>query len=654
MSETSILHQFYTELKKEVPREQHLRYLAKYVPLDSVHNEVDPLTFTIFYQHKPSFHILINRGITANPKIYKDIPPILWSLEIPTDYFYLQLLRRTDVNLFHVESKYGENILANICLKKDDIWLFRKTLTLMNQKDPQALRSLMATKTIIDNVSRYPLEICMYKLDSKLDTHNYKNLEMATFHKVSILLSFLESTSFVRPTQFFYLLPKYENILKYGGTFLEKMFDFLNQNYNLEEFFRNNMEIVNVMIYNHYEIVAKLVFQYLKMTEVEMVHFINLALETKNITMFEYFLRKGCKIEMVESLELLIMLAIENDNSELYEVLTQKDKFKYYIWESPQSLNIPDRNGYLKVYKGDRVKIPTEHRALHLACFYQAHNIMDHLLTQIGDSLDYKGTCELSPRELLVNMITKRIITSTFYNEIVTPKITTPEFESKNKLKLRECAICLEDFHNQKVTLLECGHIFHTNCLLTNKQTSLECPYCRAPVIHKYETEYKLAYLLPKIKEKKIYKCLECPPRLGKPDKKESLCIPVPSVTYEDKNDYYHIPGDLIEKVKDKAISLLQQEFLQKIEIPERKIKLRKIKNILLKNKIGQRPKRFAQTTVQNDGLWNPPNTPIYRRKKTPLEIEDSLRRQSIDHQNIIVGKRVTRGVKPKMLIHDC
>ena len=202
--------------------------------------------------------------------------------------------------------------------------------------------------------------------------------------------------------------------------------------------------------------------------------------------------------------------------------------------------------------------------------------------------------------------------------------------------------------------MLECGHIFHTKCLLINKQNSLECPYCRTPVIHQYETQYKLAYLVPKIREKKKYQCLECPLSIGKP-KKESICFPVSSVTYEDRNNYHQIPDKFIQKVKDKAIELLQEEFLTKIEIPEKNIKLKQLKMLLIRNKIGQRPRRFANTTITEDGEWNPPNTPDYRRKKkTAGEIEKSLRRQNIDRQNIIVGKRTTRGVKPKLLINEC
>ena len=168
MSEPTILFQLYQELKRDFPRHANIVDLSKKVPLEETYNEVDALTFTIFYQCKVAFHILINRGISPNPKVYKDIPPLLWSLEITTDYFFLQLLKRTQVNLFHIEPKFGENLLSNICLKMDDIWLFRRTLQKMDAQDPQALRSLIATKVIVDNEARYPIEICLYKLDTKL------------------------------------------------------------------------------------------------------------------------------------------------------------------------------------------------------------------------------------------------------------------------------------------------------------------------------------------------------------------------------------------------------------------------------------------------------------------------------------------------------
>lgn len=653
MATDSLIYRFYTELKSNEPREQHVKYLAKLVPLEATYNNVDLLTFTIFYQSKSAFHILINRGISVNPKVYKDIPPLLWSLEISTDYFFRQLIKRTKVNLFHIEPQFGENLLSNICLKLDDINLFNWILKKMDEKDPIALRSLMATKVIIDNDAKYPLEICLYNLNSKLVTNPDKKLQKSIFQKVKTLLSYLDNTNFVQPIQFFFLLPKYDYIMEMGNEFLVLMFQFLQQKNNLEDFFRTNLQMVNFMIENHTNMVAALVFKYLKMRPEEKIHFINIALEFSNMEMFKIFLQQGCNFEMVKRKDLLIQMSIEYDNIELYQELTRTDKLKYYIWELSQNIKIPLTFKYFNNYSVTKVSFPANYRALHLACFYQSHKIIDYLLQQVGDSLDYAGVCQMTPRALLLSLINKSIISSTFYNELTVPKILTPEFESHNKLGAQECAICLDDFHNHQVTILECGHIFHTHCLMKNKKNSMDCPYCRAPVIHKYQTYYKMAYLLPKVKEQKKNICQECPPCV-KPRTKKPICLPVPSITYEDKDDFYHLSGQLIKKVKETVTQQLKNEFQRKIEIPERTIKIKELRKLLIQKKIGQRPKRLAKTKVTEDGEWNPPNTPDYRKTKTGAEIAKRLSRQSIDSNNIILGVRTSRGRKPKMLINEC
>ena len=63
MATESLIFRLYTELKKDEPCVQQVKNYAKQVPLDATYNNVDPLTFSIFYQNKSAFHILINRGI---------------------------------------------------------------------------------------------------------------------------------------------------------------------------------------------------------------------------------------------------------------------------------------------------------------------------------------------------------------------------------------------------------------------------------------------------------------------------------------------------------------------------------------------------------------------------------------------------------------
>ena len=44
----------------------------------------------------------------------------------------------------------------------------------------------------------------------------------------------------------------------------------------------------------------------------------------------------------------------------------------------------------------------------------------------------------------------------------------------------KNCSICLENMENvDDVTLLLCGHFFHTECILKSYETSDNCPYCR-------------------------------------------------------------------------------------------------------------------------------------------------------------------------------
>lgn len=46
----------------------------------------------------------------------------------------------------------------------------------------------------------------------------------------------------------------------------------------------------------------------------------------------------------------------------------------------------------------------------------------------------------------------------------------------ENKFNQTECAICLDSFNEQCITL-NCGHIFHRQCLSDMKKR--ECPLCR-------------------------------------------------------------------------------------------------------------------------------------------------------------------------------
>lgn len=45
-----------------------------------------------------------------------------------------------------------------------------------------------------------------------------------------------------------------------------------------------------------------------------------------------------------------------------------------------------------------------------------------------------------------------------------------------------ECSICLENLFND-VTILICGHVYHTNCLKALTINADKCPMCRAKMV---------------------------------------------------------------------------------------------------------------------------------------------------------------------------
>lgn len=51
----------------------------------------------------------------------------------------------------------------------------------------------------------------------------------------------------------------------------------------------------------------------------------------------------------------------------------------------------------------------------------------------------------------------------------------------ENKIKEKNCPICLKVFENNKV-FLPCGHPFHADCILDWIDKKPNCPICRFPL----------------------------------------------------------------------------------------------------------------------------------------------------------------------------
>jgi len=70
---------------------------------------------------------------------------------------------------------------------------------------------------------------------------------------------------------------------------------------------------------------------------------------------------------------------------------------------------------------------------------------------------------------------------------------------------MNNCSICLEDIKDDKnKSLTECGHCFHTTCLMSSVHYGTNnCPYCRTNILdNKNNTSQIMIEVTPQIEEK--------------------------------------------------------------------------------------------------------------------------------------------------------
>ena len=105
-------------------------------------------------------------------------------------------------------------------------------------------------------------------------------------------------------------------------------------------------------------------------------------------------------------------------------------------------------------------------------------NLIDGLYTMLRGTLDFhsENAFERVLRESLEesNDHLKRT------DEIIDfPIINYENFEDKSNYDTK-CTICLDEFENESnISLTECRHIFHTDCIKEWVRYKKECPVCR-------------------------------------------------------------------------------------------------------------------------------------------------------------------------------
>jgi hypothetical protein len=63
--------------------------------------------------------------------------------------------------------------------------------------------------------------------------------------------------------------------------------------------------------------------------------------------------------------------------------------------------------------------------------------------------------------------------------------------DNENNNSICECPICMEEiYENKNKIITECGHIFHTSCLMKNaSHNGFGCPYCRTKMADEPEED---------------------------------------------------------------------------------------------------------------------------------------------------------------------
>ena len=87
-----------------------------------------------------------------------------------------------------------------------------------------------------------------------------------------------------------------------------------------------------------------------------------------------------------------------------------------------------------------------------------------------------------SPLRKLAKTVAKSRIAKTLKKRILMSKQAKI---AKELLNNPECAICLENIHQEDATLTKCNHVFHSTCLdnwLSKPTSRLACPKCRAKI----------------------------------------------------------------------------------------------------------------------------------------------------------------------------
>jgi hypothetical protein len=90
---------------------------------------------------------------------------------------------------------------------------------------------------------------------------------------------------------------------------------------------------------------------------------------------------------------------------------------------------------------------------------------------------------ELSKEKYMTHIDSIYILFTKMEDWFIINDCLTSILDSKKIIEANECSICLDEFGEKNICITECGHKYHTSCLMTWLQKEETCPNCKNELI---------------------------------------------------------------------------------------------------------------------------------------------------------------------------
>lgn len=604
------------------------------------------ITITIYYNFQNIFDMFIEKGFNINLENDNGIPALIWAMDSTNSYYKMKLLHHPKINYF--QNGFYDNFVSYVFSEVNDINFFNLMIKKFKEIDFDKAQELSKEKTsniieINSFFTKQPLIFRMIKmLNISLSQSNidYEEIEDIFFKKLDVLKEFDEN--FITYTNFD------RKILKYT---IEKS--------NLRKQFI--LKFTKLYFNNYY-------FKYNRYPKLKEYNdiFMN-TIENKNTELFKYLIDIGIKYDISN----IYKECLKYKNMDFIIIILEKNGIKYFS----ELIKISIECHSLKLLKylhqnGVEIDDDTEKhieylkysRPLHLALKNGSYEIINYIIENTGDELDFKGRCSKTPRDVLEEEYRKGNISQEIVEMIVKPILTYNKFKQEaikfeSARECQECCICLENINMKPYTLLECGHIFHTDCIMKNcNVSSRTCPYCRQEIQIKCNSKIDLGKYIKKKIIKKV--------RRNSLSNLTQFIIPKISRKIKEYEDKYELEM-LCLKDYDEYITKYKENkkkgMICKMDRFQRNEDIHKLRNYLIRQKIGYKKKYRVKPFYNeeyNEEIFIPPSSPLPIKRMEPI----SNLKKEVNTNNIIQSNdsslrrsiRSTRGKRPQYLLDEC